>query len=162
MFAGIFPRVMHADDLNHSRRTRRGLSGWRKCGTGAHESLHLSFPPSHSFQGSDDDLRSKFEEYICSALSTIKYSDFVASGQGNEAVMLGMPGGQRETRRHRFDGLLSLTPSRCRYATALKPDPTAFLYPFSETWLNVFRQTSACKVWEASTDPLLFDICEPR
>jgi len=51
-------------------------------------------PIGMAYQGSDDDLRSKFEEYICSALSTIKYSEFVASGQGNEAVMLGMPGGR--------------------------------------------------------------------
>lgn len=42
----------------------------------------------HSFRGSDDDLRSKFEEYICSVLATLKYSDYVKSGQNSV-----MPGG---------------------------------------------------------------------
>ncbi|KAG7553558.1 hypothetical protein FFLO_02990 [Filobasidium floriforme] len=38
--------------------------------------------------GSDDDLRSKFEEYICSALSTMKYADYIVSGQ----TSIPMPG----------------------------------------------------------------------
>ena len=42
------------------------------------------------FRGSDDDLRSKFEEYICSALSTMKYADYVASGQ----TSIPIPGGE--------------------------------------------------------------------
>ncbi len=46
------------------------------------------------YHGSDDDLRSRFEEYICSALSAIKYSDFMASGQATDPVMMGMPGGE--------------------------------------------------------------------
>ncbi|KAF7298782.1 UDENN domain-containing protein [Mycena indigotica] len=35
------------------------------------------------FKGSDDYLRTKFEEYISAALSTVRYRDFVAKGQGN-------------------------------------------------------------------------------
>jgi hypothetical protein len=45
----------------------------------------------YRFRGSDDDLRSKFEEYICSALSTMKYADYVASGQTTVPI----PGGKR-------------------------------------------------------------------
>jgi hypothetical protein len=41
-----------------------------------------------SFRGSDDDLRSRFEEYICSVLATLKYSDYVRNGQNTV-----MPGG---------------------------------------------------------------------
>jgi hypothetical protein len=36
------------------------------------------------------------------------------------------------------------------------------LQPFSEQWLGGFRGTPAFEVWDACTDPLLFDICEPR
>jgi hypothetical protein len=45
------------------------------------------------FRGSDDDLRSKFEEYICSALSTMKYADYIVSGQ----TLVPMPGGESST-----------------------------------------------------------------
>jgi hypothetical protein len=39
------------------------------------------------FVGSDDYLRAKFEEYICSALSAIKFVDFVARGP-KQSVLL--------------------------------------------------------------------------
>ena len=34
-----------------------------------------------SFRGSDDDLRARFEEYICAALASIKYAEFLAKGR---------------------------------------------------------------------------------
>ncbi|KAJ9123105.1 hypothetical protein QFC22_001295 [Naganishia vaughanmartiniae] len=87
-------------------------------------------PMGMVFRGSDDDLRSKFEEYICSVLSTLKYSDYIKSGQTSV-----MPGGE------------------------VAPN---FSQPYSEKWLEAFRQTSAYETWNRSTDDLLFDICEPR
>lgn len=45
------------------------------------------------FRGSDDDLRRRFEEYICSALSTLKYQDYVAKGQNGPPL----PGGKFES-----------------------------------------------------------------
>lgn len=44
------------------------------------------------YRGSDDDLRNRFEEYICSALATLKYQDFLASGQTGIPIM---PGGEQ-------------------------------------------------------------------
>ena len=41
------------------------------------------------FRGSDDDLRTRFEEYICAALSAIKYSDFVAKGKQQDIAIVG-------------------------------------------------------------------------
>jgi hypothetical protein len=51
----------------------------------------------YRFRGSDDDLRSKFEEYICSALSTMKYADYIASGQ----TSIPIPGGEFPINRPR-------------------------------------------------------------
>ncbi|GHJ86101.1 hypothetical protein NliqN6_2503 [Naganishia liquefaciens] len=87
-------------------------------------------PMGMVFRGSDDDLRGKFEEYICSVLATLKYSDYVRKDQNTV-----MPGGE------------------------VAPN---FAQPYSEKWLDAFRQTSAYDTWNKSTDDLLFDICEPR
>jgi hypothetical protein len=42
------------------------------------------------FRGSDDDLRQRFEEYLCAALASIKYTDFVAKGQAQEMTIVGL------------------------------------------------------------------------
>ncbi|KAJ9107482.1 hypothetical protein QFC21_000935 [Naganishia friedmannii] len=97
-------------------------------------------PMGMVFRGSDDDLRSKFEEYICSVLATLKYSDYIKSGQTSV-----MPGGESDD--------LSLD--------ILEVAPN-FSQPYSEKWLEAFRQTPAYDIWNGSTDDLLFDICEPR
>jgi hypothetical protein len=76
---------------------------------------------ANRFRGSDDDLRSRFEEYICAALASLKYAEFTGvGGDGN------------------------------------------VLQPFSEQWLGAFKKTKAFELWDACTDPVLFDICEPR
>jgi hypothetical protein len=36
------------------------------------------------------------------------------------------------------------------------------LQPFSESWLTAFKATPAYDTWNATTDPVLFDLCEPR
>jgi hypothetical protein len=41
------------------------------------------------FVGSDDFLRGKFEEYLCSALAAIKFADFVAKGKDNQIIITG-------------------------------------------------------------------------
>ena len=45
-----------------------------------------------SFRGSDDDLRSRFEEYICAALSSIKYADFLAKSKTQDVTIMGAGG----------------------------------------------------------------------
>ena len=42
------------------------------------------------FRGSDDDLRQRFEEYICAALSSIKFSDFLTKGQASDVTIIGV------------------------------------------------------------------------
>ena len=41
-----------------------------------------------SFRGSDDDLRFRFEEYICAALASIKYADFLAIGRAQDMSVI--------------------------------------------------------------------------
>lgn len=45
---------------------------------------------SDSFRGSDDDLRSRFEEYICAALSSIKFADFLTKGKEQDLQIIGV------------------------------------------------------------------------
>lgn len=42
------------------------------------------------------------------------------------------------------------------------PEGGNVLAPFGEHWLTSFRETKAYEVWESITDPVLFDLCEPR
>ncbi|EJT98777.1 hypothetical protein DACRYDRAFT_110671 [Dacryopinax primogenitus] len=91
-----------------------------------------SRPSGMQFLGSDDFLRSKFEDYICSALSAIKYADFLAKGAKNDVMISGAPSPAEVTQR------------------------------FGESFIAGFRQTRCGQLWDRTTDPVLFDICEPR
>lgn len=88
---------------------------------------------SMQFKGSDDYLRSKFEEYISSALASVKYQDFLAKGEGSGVLITGATGG----------------------------DPSS-VEDFNPLWLSEYRRTNAYEVWNAITDPLMFDIVEAR
>ncbi|KAG6842672.1 hypothetical protein H0H93_003881, partial [Arthromyces matolae] len=59
-------------DVNH---------GWDESGDGVGVNLE--------FRGSDDYLRSKFEEYVYAALSTIKYQDFLTKSAGGGVMITG-------------------------------------------------------------------------
>ncbi|ELU43953.1 cytoplasm protein [Rhizoctonia solani AG-1 IA] len=83
------------------------------------------------FKGSDDYLRAKFEEYIYTALSTVKYADFLNKGKQSEVLV---PGTASE--------------SSVPY--------------FNEAWVAGFRTTRAYDQWNRITDPVLFDIIEPK
>lgn len=89
--------------------------------------------PTIQFKGSDDYLRTKFEEYIAAALATVKYRDFVAKGEGGGVLITGGSGG----------------------------DPNS-MDDFNPLWISEFKTTNAYDVWERTTDSLLFDIVEPR
>ncbi|KAK7022103.1 UDENN domain-containing protein [Favolaschia claudopus] len=91
-------------------------------------------PVNMMFKGSDDYLRQKFEEYISAALATVRYRDFTAKkGEGNGVII---SGGSDD------------------YATSAEE--------FNPLWIAEFKHTNAHDVWDRSTDPLLFDIIEPR
>ncbi|KAI0754757.1 transport protein Avl9-domain-containing protein [Daedaleopsis nitida] len=87
---------------------------------------------SMHFRGSDDYLRQKFEEYINGALSSVKYTAFLAKGQGHGVVISEGSG-----------------------------DPDS-VQDFSMLWIQEFKKTHAYEVWERVTDPLLFDLVEAR
>ncbi|KAJ6611394.1 transport protein Avl9-domain-containing protein [Mycena sp. CBHHK59/15] len=90
-------------------------------------------PVSMMFKGSDDYLRTKFEEYISAALASVRYRDFMAKGEGNGVIISGGSGGDINSTED-----------------------------FNPLWISEFKHTNAYEVWERTTDPLLFDIVEPR
>ncbi|KAI0086881.1 transport protein Avl9-domain-containing protein [Irpex rosettiformis] len=92
----------------------------------------LTGTPTIQFKGSDDYLRQKFEEYISGALASVKYSNFLSKGQGNGVVIADGAG-----------------------------NPNA-VQDFNMLWISEFKRTKAYEVWDRVTDPLLFDIVEPR
>ncbi|KAH8818612.1 transport protein Avl9-domain-containing protein, partial [Flagelloscypha sp. PMI_526] len=87
------------------------------------------------FKGSDDWLREKFEEYISSFLSTVRYRDFLARS------------GKAPTTTMADDGSGSTTSS---------------LTDFNPLFLEEFKKTHAYNIWERVTDDMLFDIVEAR
>ncbi|KAF7314639.1 UDENN domain-containing protein [Mycena kentingensis (nom. inval.)] len=90
-------------------------------------------PVNMAFKGSDDYLRTKFEEYISAALSSVRYRDFMAKGQANGVLISGGTGNDANSTED-----------------------------FNPLWISEFKQTNAYEVWERTTDPCLFDIIEPR
>jgi hypothetical protein len=89
------------------------------------------------FRGSDDDLRARFEEYICGALSSLKLADFKAKSAAGGVTVTGAGA-----------------------STGAGPESAAV--HFSEAWLDEYRQTRAYEEWAACTDPILFDLYEPK
>jgi len=91
-----------------------------------------SRPTSMQFRGSEDYLRTKFEEYVSAALSSVKYADFLARGNQNGVLI-----SDGDT------GVMALN-------------------DFNAAWIADFRTTNAFEVWNRVTDPTLFDIVEPK
>ncbi|EMD40131.1 hypothetical protein CERSUDRAFT_63615 [Gelatoporia subvermispora B] len=89
-------------------------------------------PLGMRFKGSDDYLRQKFEEYISGALASVKYTAFLAKGQGGGVVITDGSGDPRSVQ------------------------------DFNAIWIQEFKKTNAYEVWDRVTDPLLFDIVEAR
>ncbi|CAK5270526.1 unnamed protein product, partial [Mycena citricolor] len=86
-------------------------------------------PVSIMYKGSDDYLRTKFEEYISASLAAVRYRDFLSKG-GKPMIGTG----------------LDLTSTD----------------DFNPLWISEFKNTNAYEVWARTTDPLLFDLVEPR
>lgn len=85
------------------------------------------------FKGSDDYVRIKFEEYISAALASFKYGDFLAKGDNSGVLITPGSGGDSNSQQD-----------------------------FNPIWIAEFRRTNAFDVWQRVTDPMLFDIIEPR
>lgn len=87
-------------------------------------------PVGMGYKASDDWLRSRFEEYLTSALSAIKFVDFLVRNQD--------------------------------MAILINPNDPSGLSSFNESWLANFRTTPAFEIWNAQTDPVIFDLVEPK
>ncbi|KAJ7160086.1 transport protein Avl9-domain-containing protein [Mycena filopes] len=105
-------------------------------------------PVSMMFKGSDDYLRTKFEEYVSAALSSVRYRDFMAKGEGNGVIISGGSG-------------VSRLDTNTLANIGLGGDANS-TEDFNPLWISEFKHTNAYEVWERTTDPLLFDIVEPR
>ncbi|THH14534.1 hypothetical protein EW146_g5804 [Bondarzewia mesenterica] len=81
----------------------------------------------------DDGASNQFEEYISAALASVKYGDFLAKGEGSGVLITPGSGG----------------------------DPSV-MEDFNQVWIAEFKRTNAFQVWQRVTDPMLFDIIEPR
>ncbi|KAG1790283.1 transport protein Avl9-domain-containing protein [Suillus plorans] len=88
--------------------------------------------PTMHFKGSDDYLRAKFEEYVSAALASVRYREFLAKGKVNNVIITGTGGDDNS------------------------------IDDFNPLWIAEFTKTNAYDVWQRSTDPMLFDIVEPR
>ncbi|KAG8903085.1 late secretory pathway protein avl9 [Tulasnella sp. 403] len=91
-----------------------------------------SRPLTMQFKGSDDYLRAKFEDYVCSSLASVKYADYLLKTGSGDLGVVGATGD-----------------ANC-------------IQNFGEAWIAAFRLTHSYIVWNQVTDPALFDICEPR
>ncbi|EJD45652.1 hypothetical protein AURDEDRAFT_87548 [Auricularia subglabra TFB-10046 SS5] len=91
-----------------------------------------SRPIGMQFKGSEDYIRTKFEEYVSAALASVKYADFLAKGHQNGVLISDSDTG----------------------ANALQD--------FGLAWVTEFRRTNAFEVWDRVTDPTLFDIVEAK
>ncbi|GAA5974744.1 hypothetical protein JCM11641_007249 [Rhodosporidiobolus odoratus] len=94
-----------------------------------------SRPASQGFIGSDDFLRGKFEEYVCSLLACVKFGEYL----------------RREGKGERGEMLLS-APELESYNPA----------SFNEAFLKAFKRTAACELWDKNTDEAIFDLVEPK
>ncbi|BGP18655.1 hypothetical protein JCM10213_002899 [Rhodosporidiobolus nylandii] len=92
-------------------------------------------PLGQGFVGSDDFLRGKFEEYVCSLLACVKFGEYL----------------QREGKGERAEMLLS-APELESY------NPTSF----NEGFIKAFKRTAACELWDRNTDEVIFDLVEPK
>lgn len=98
------------------------------------DTYNLSEGERPGFVGSDDDLRARFEEYICAFLASLKYADFIGHGP-----------------------LANAPPAATGVTTEVNP-----LINFGEPFAAYFRMTPAAEIWDQCTDPTIFDLSEPR
>jgi len=84
-------------------------------------------------------------------LSTVKYSDFLAKGKAGDISIVGV--GESPSLSQSLSGMS---------ADIVGAESGNPLVPFGEHWLGAFKETKTYAVWNSVTDPVLFDLCEPR
>lgn len=77
------------------------------------------------FRGSDDDLRARFEEYICGALASIKYADFLTKSKAGDITVAGAG----ECLGRQAPALMRKARLRTYWRPSLKPGSSCFAKP---------------------------------
>ncbi|CEQ40758.1 SPOSA6832_02416 [Sporobolomyces salmonicolor] len=137
-----------------------------------------SRPQGQGFVGSEDFLRGKFEEYVCSLLACVKFGDFLANGARAD-MLLSAPGTSASFHFASFSLPSTLLPSH-RPSSHDTRTNTCSLLPttgwlslvtelesynpasFNEAFLRAFRRTKAFELWDRTTDEVIFDLVEPK
>lgn len=131
----------------------------------ADEELEIS-----RFKGSDDYLRVKVKYMSATHLVAeliVYYSSRIISAPSSQPSNTRTSCRRARKGTSRFPGPVSRTASstsvisvdHCQ--TSLAGD-THVVQNFGESWLAAFRGTEAFAVWDRVTDPVIFDIVEPR
>ncbi|KAK4050816.1 hypothetical protein OIV83_003238 [Microbotryomycetes sp. JL201] len=88
--------------------------------------------PQTTFIGSEDFLRAKFEEYVCSALASIKFIDYIKTADRRDVLL-----SQEDINSYNMSS-------------------------WNELFIRQFRATPAFELWNRTTDAAIFDLVEPR
>jgi hypothetical protein len=126
-------------------------------------------PLGQGFVGSDDFLRGKFEEYVCSLLACVKFGEFLGRERGERAEMLLSAPGASFLLPSSFPFLLLSGRGNTRRRRARR-SPSLFLAElesynpssFNESFINAFKRTTAYELWDRNTDEAIFDLVEPK
>ncbi|OXB36127.1 cytoplasmic protein [Cryptococcus neoformans] len=129
------------------------------------ETWGLSEGERPSYRGSDDDLRARFEEYIFSALSSIKYSNYLSQTNPNPSPLSTSSSNTPSSSSINTLSTMNRDPDQQGLVMAglggTKEGAEA-IRDFGEGWVGMFRETKVYEIWNGSTDETLFDIHEPR
>ncbi|CAO1625369.1 unnamed protein product [Parajaminaea phylloscopi] len=119
-------------------------------------------PTTMRFEGSEDWVRAKFEDYICSMLACVKYSDFL--DKSNPAAAPGTSAGVSEsgTFTPSAGSGVTLAGSNVNTAGIEAPDSVQAIHAFNPLFISAFKKTRAYSLWSSSTSPLLFDLVPYR
>ncbi|WVO21733.1 uncharacterized protein IAS62_003045 [Cryptococcus decagattii] len=129
------------------------------------ESWGLSEGERPSYRGSDDDLRARFEEYILSALSSIKYSNYLSQINPYSPPLPTPSSNIPSSSSINTLNSMNQDPNQQGLVTAGSggtKEGSEAIRDFGEGWVGVFRGTKVYEFWNGSTDETLFDIHEPR
>lgn len=129
-----------------------------------------SRPSTMQYNGSDDYLRAKFEEYICAMLSTVKYNEHIGtSTEAPPKSTISTPSlASSSVVLPPLDtaGQQSYPPSTS--STPAGPPRDVGIEAFGADFVQAMKLTKAYALWDATTDPMLCDIvphkhpCEGR
>lgn len=91
------------------------------------------------------------QEYICSLLACIKFTDFLAKGEKGNVLISG---------NGEWAGVVASMGADGSFAMA--DMDTNGLSSFNEGFVKAFKATPAFELWNHTTDSVIFDLVEPR